>query len=76
MDPHSQVSNKETFVPGRGKVQPFLQLDLRPRPGQLVHVHMYSPGLAVRRGIPALVPNKESRRQVHANYLTAEGLSL
>ncbi len=55
MDPHSQISNKETFCPGQGeKMQPFLQPDLSPAPGQLIHVHMYSPSLAVRREISRL----------------------
>ncbi len=77
MDPHSQVSNKETFCPGQGKGAAIFTADLSPALGQQAHVHMHSLLLAVRRGVsPALVPNKESTREVHANYLTAEGLSL
>ena len=54
-DPHSQVSKKETFCPGqREKTRPFLQPDLSPAPGQLMHIHMHSPSPAVKRGISRL----------------------
>ncbi len=72
-DPHSQVSNKETFCPGQGKRHcHFCSLIFSPALGQLMHVHMHSPSPAVRWGFPAFVPNKESAHGVYANYLTAD----
>ncbi len=54
-DPHSQVSNKETFCPEQGKrCGHFYSLIFSPVLGQLMHVHMHSPSLAVKRGISRL----------------------
>ncbi len=53
MDPHSQVSNKETFCPGQGKSRShFSSAGLKPHPGQPVQVHMYSPVWPSGEGFP------------------------
>ncbi len=67
---------RKLFVTGRGKTQSFLQLDLSPpRPDSTRTYALAVSGLQAR-DFPAVVPNKESTHGIHANYLTAEGLSL